>query len=382
MVLLQSSDGSWSMTQSLAVALEAHVPCDAVKPAPPSNSCFGRLKAAVAIMGDSDDFDMPSSEDRAQGEDDEDVLRKTAKELRSDDPLQFSRSAMYDRMPAALAALGRHRQVPATQVWATVLAMVTLESMEISWLVSDDDDPVERTVVDAADSYLRAQAEQFPELGVLLSSGELHKAAQRTRQQWSRLMEAKVGAVRKAQLTKEHRSLEYAERASVRFVLSLMTEHDQFSTFLDESAAIMRWQRWMILMTLVCSALLVSIWFYQSRSALCCAEMRAILNCESPTSCLGFTGSCSDLQSQFATLQGPWVYGTPPSEHQYLTDYACHAFPDDAYPLDQLLVGLISFAVAIPVAMFLARCFEVANENDDEPEAWLEMPDGEVKYAL
>ena len=384
MVLLQRPDGSWDLTQSLAVAVEAHAPCDAVKPAAPgpSNSCFGRFKAAAATLGGDDDPDLTTTkEDLALGEDDAEVLAKTAKELRSDDPLQFSLSAMYDRLPPALAALTRHDQVPAARVWATLLAMVTLEALEISWLVSEDEDPVERTVVDAADAYLRAQGEAHPDLGDLLRSGELLNAARRARKQWISLMDAKVAAVRKAEVTKALRSVEYVERASVRFVLSLMTEHDQFSTFLDESAAIMRWQRWMVLMTLVCSALLVSIWFYQSRSAQCCAEIRAILNCESATSCLGFTGSCADLPQQFATLQGPFVYGTPPTEYPDLSIYECHAFPDDAYPLDQLLVALINIAIAIPSGMFLFRCFEIANEGEDWPDAWLEMPRGWLKLA-
>ena len=389
MVLLQRSDGSWNLTQSLAAAVEAHTPCDALKQGTPPDSLLGRLKAGAATLGallgaDEDDADIISDNKVGGSLDDDDdlAIREAVKGLRSDDPLQFSISAMYDFMPPVLAALRRQGQVPATRVWATLLATVTLEEMPVSWLVSEDEDPVERTVVDAADAYLRAQAEEHPAVGELLRSGELHSAARRATKQWSRLMEAKVGAVRSAQLTKENRALEYAERASARFVLSLMTEHDQLSTFMDESDAIMRWQRWMILMSLACSALLVSIWFYQSRSAQCCSEMRAILNCESAVSCLGFTGSCADLQSQFSTLQGPWVYGTPPREHADLSDYECHAFPDDAYPLDQLLVGLINIAIAIPSGMFLYRCFELANEGESWPDAWLEQPRGLLKLLF
>ena len=392
MVLLQRPDGSWSLTQSLAAAVEAHAPCDTIKVQSrltqlTSRPLFKRIMATFAMLGDGTDAELSAavgevfSEDGDLGPDDEDVLSKTAKELRSDDPLQFSRAAMRDRLPTSLAALGR-QGVHTARVWATLLAMVTLEELEIGWLISEDEDPVERTVVDAADTYLRAQAEEHPALGDLLRSGELHNAARRARKQWVRLMEAKVGAVRKAEVTKALRSVEYVERASARFVLSLMTEHDQFSTFLDESAAIMRWQRWMILMTLVCSALLVSIWFYQSRSAQCCAEIRAILGCESAVSCLGFTGSCADLPQQFATLQGPFVYGDPPSEHADLSEYECHAFPDDAYALDQVLVGLINIAIAIPTGMFLFRCFELANEGEDWPDAWLEKPRGWLKMLF
>ena len=123
--------------------------------------------------------------------------------------------------------------------------------------------------------------------------------------------------------------------------------------------------------------------FYYSRGAVCCAELRSILGCESGPgeSCRGFTGNCADLQSQFSELQGPFLYGSPLTMHDGLDEFECHAFPDDAYPTDQLLVGLISVAVAFPVDILLARAFEVANEGD-EPAAWLEMPRGWVRKAM
>jgi hypothetical protein len=60
-----------------------------------------------------------------------------------------------------------------------------------------------------------------------------------------------------------------------------------------------------------------------------------------PGPCLGYVGNCADLQEQFATLQGCYVYGAPgeEEEHQYLDEYECHAFPDDAYVTDQFFVG-------------------------------------------
>ena len=358
LLLLQRSDGSFVPSHSLATALQAHASdssIDAKAPAQDDDDVVGDILVAGA----------PSSSALAT----------------TDDPLAFSSGVVMASMPKALYELGQNG-VDVQSVWVTVLAQSCMEEFDCSWLASDEEDPNERTAVDAVDAWLRAQGKLLPALGDLLSSGRLQAAAERTRERWDDLMEAKVGAVRRSKVIQKYRMTTHAQRASAVVVQSLMTQHDQFSTFLDTSASMQRWQRWMILLTLVIEALLISIWFYQSRSAQCCAEMRAILNCESQTSCLGFTGSCADLQSQFSTLQGPFTYGIPPSEHADLSEYECHAFPDDAYPTDQLLVGLISFAVAIPVAMFLARCFEIANENDDEPEAWLEMPDGVVKYAM
>ena len=389
-VLLQKDDGSWGLSQSLAAAVEAHAPCAGIAVSTKVGGAPSVLSHILAVVsagaGESDGLDTPPQElDAATAAQlcagDVDAMRKIDTNLRADDPVQFSQAAMAAALPASLAVLACDG-VPVSRIWATLLAMVSLEELEICWLASDEVDPQEHTVVDSADAYLRCQAELHPALDELLRTGHLHWAARQARARWVRLMEAKISAVRKADVTVGHRAIEYTERASARVVLSLMTEHDQFSTFLDETAGLMRWQRWMILMTLVIAALLVSIWFYQSRGAQCCAEIRAILNCESTTSCLGFTGSCADLPAQFATLQGPFIYGTPPQEYADLSQYVCHAFPDDAYPLDQMLVALINIAIGLPIGMFLLRCFEIANEGDDWPDAWLEVPKGLITLAF
>ena len=176
----------------------------------------------------------------------------------------------------------------------------------------------------------------------------------------------------------------------------------------------------MILITLVLSTLLVSIWFYSSRGTQCCQEIRAMLDmgagqvcgatpppappmspftpplppapftppgiepvaldfvaepsgCPPVGPCLGFTGGCNDIPEQFIDLAGCYYYGDPGAEefHELLDEYVCHAFPDDAYITDQFFVALIGVAVALPVDMFLQYAFEVANEVDGAPEAWL-----------
>ncbi len=126
----------------------------------------------------------------------------------------------------------------------------------------------------------------------------------------------------------------------------------------------------MILLTLVFSSLLTSIWFYSSRGTQCCTEIRTLLDLgagqsctaspmpppppnlspPSPPSllvlsddaaaaatgcdpmlpagpCLGYTGGCGDLQVQFATLQGAYFYGDPGDEscHSTLEEYGALA---------------------------------------------------------
>ena len=198
----------------------------------------------------------------------------------------------------------------------------------------------------------------------------------------------------------------------------------------------------MIIVTLVLSTLLVSIWFYSSRGQQCCAELRMMIDtgagqvcprsappsppappfapplpplpplpppppppallspggvvatsdeallsdapgCPPVGPCLGYVGNCADLQEQFATVQGCYFYGDPGAEdyHEFLDEYVCHAFPDDAYVTDQFFVALISVAVALPVDMFLQRAFEIANEVEGAPESWLTWS-GIYKMAL
>ena len=53
-----------------------------------------------------------------------------------------------------------------------------------------------------------------------------------------------------------------------------------------------------------------------------------------------------------------------------MADYTCHAFPDDNKPVDSFLTGLIAVAVGLPVTLFIASCFEIANDAE-QPESWL-----------
>ena len=275
-------------------------------------------------------------------------------------------------------------RIPVERIWCTALALAVLEEADSSWLVDDEAEP-ERTVVDLGRAFLKAQSRESHRLRRLLSKGVLSEAAEKSRSAWKRIQAAYVAQLRDTDVLNKFNALTHLQRASSRVVRSCMIDHSTFAVFLDTAGYLARWQRFMILITLVLSTLLTSIWFYYSRGATCCTEIRTILDCDPVGDCLGFTGDCGDLQSQFADLQGPFVYsdgpGDPPTEHDSLADYVCHAFPDDAYVTDQFFVGLISVAVALPVDMILVRMFEASNEGD-APEQWLEAPSGNWKLLL
>ena len=271
------------------------------------------------------------------------------------------------------------------RIWATILSLEVLEELECCWLV-DDEAEVVRTIVDAGRAFLHAQARGDKRLRPLVKRhGLLEKAADRARKDWKAIQAFNVAQLRDAEVINKFTALTHLQRASARVVHSLFTGHSTFSVFLDSDGYLMRWQRLMILVTLVLSTLLTSIWFYYSRGANCCAELRMILDCDPVGPCRGYTADCSDLQAQFADVQGPYMYsdgpGLPPTEHMYVDSWVCHAFPDDAYTTDQFFVGLISVAVALPVDLFLVRAFEIANEGE-MPGNWVNLPPGRWRMLL
>ena len=124
---------------------------------------------------------------------------------------------------------------------------------------------------------------------------------------------------------------------------------------------------WMILVTLIISQLLVNIWMFYAKAVNCCADVRDIL---ATGTCR--TGPCPNVTSDCAAL--PQLFALEPIQPEYpngLSDYTCHAFPDDDKPVDSFIVGLISIAIALPVSLFLATCFSIANDSE-APENWLE----------
>ena len=261
----------------------------------------------------------------------------------------------------------------AERIWATVLSLSVMQEMDVCWLVDDEEEP-ERTVVDAGREWLEARAEEDERIKELLESGELQKAAKRAIRGWKRIMEDSVAQLRKNDVLNRFTALTHVQRASGRIIKSLMTDHSTFATFLDADGYIMRWQRFMILVTIVMSTLLVSIWFYSSRGTQCCQEIRAMLDmgagqvcgatpppappmsptmpplppapftppgvlaassdvaaspsgCPPVGPCLGFTGGCNDIPAQFIDLAGCYYYGDPGAEeyHEYLDEYGTPA---------------------------------------------------------
>jgi hypothetical protein len=398
-ILLQRADGSWDLSDSLAFALGAH---EGPLP-PPNNSRLARMRSCLGQMDDLEEAEEAGPDFTSSAS----LLTSKSDELENvrDCPLTYYRAALVGRMPRELAELR-----DAEAVWGTLLAMLYLERSPASWMVTEDEED-EVTMVDAARRYLLARCRKSRRLRHLLKSGKPHEAALKALRRWQAAREDAIARTRTAESVSSHRGLHLAQRAVSRIAKSCQTDHDTFSVLLDSSSFIQRWQRWMVLMTVLIAALLCAILFYASRGQQCCSDIRRLLDtgagqlctvlaanvslpgpsasslllitahtpdegCDPATptgSCLGHVGACGDLAAQFSTVQGAFVYGTPGREtcHTTLADYVCHAFPDDAYATDQLFVSLICVAIALPVTLFLENMFEAANEVEGARESWL-----------
>jgi hypothetical protein len=102
-----------------------------------------------------------------------------------------------------------------------------------------------------------------------------------------------------------------------------------------------------------------------SRSLNCCLEARAFLGCSPLTvePCHGFAGDCADLLASFENVVFEGAPGVPKG-------YVCLQFPNAASTRDSFILGLLSWACSLPVAICVLNCFWCANSHDYEP-AWL-----------
>ena len=157
------------------------------------------------------------------------------------------------------------QRVPVERIWSTALALSVLEEADSSWL-ADDEAVTERTIVDVGRAFLRAQARDSRRVRSLLKRGVLAQAASKARSDWRRIQTAHVSQLRDLDVINKFTALTHMQRASARIVRSCMIDHSTFAVFLDTEGYLARWQRFMILITLVLSTLLTSIWFYCASS--------------------------------------------------------------------------------------------------------------------
>ncbi len=150
------------------------------------------------------------------------------------------------------------------RVWVTLLVLSVLQRLSECCLFSEDSEVYERTIVDAAHAYLDLHKRQHPALAAALADGSVAKKAGNLTARWQAVLGHRVQELRSTEIITSHMTLSHMQRTSSEVARAFMTRHTTFSSFLAPALDGMhRWQLFMILMTLVMSQLLVSIWCAQ-----------------------------------------------------------------------------------------------------------------------
>jgi hypothetical protein len=120
-----------------------------------------------------------------------------------------------------------------------------------------------RTIVDKSRDWLELHAKEQPAL-----------AAARAVVMWHRAWARRVDELRRSTAIRDHAALSLVHRTGVELVRAITTKHSTFSVFMSGAPldGLRRWQKWMILITLILEQLLVNIWC--ARAVVCVSAGR------------------------------------------------------------------------------------------------------------
>lgn len=135
--------------------------------------------------------------------------------------------------------------------------------------------------MDGGREWIEAQAAAWPQLAAALEGDKVMNAARRTTKHWNRAWEQRVSELRASPALRHHMTRSHVHRTAIGVTRALVAQvrawlqtrctrrtdasraaqNETFRTFLSEPLdGLQRWQLWVVLLTLVCSQLLVNIW--------------------------------------------------------------------------------------------------------------------------
>jgi hypothetical protein len=212
-----------------------------------------------------------------------------------DCPLTCYPDAIAASMPVRLARVGAEEPgMDVLRVWTTLCCIAMLERLNVSWIFGDGDlyPEQERTIVDGAREWVERHAAAHPKLAEALADGAPKRAARKRTAQWRRASEQRVGELRRSDGIRAHMARSHMHRTATGIVRAFVSKHSTFATFLSEPLdGLQRWQSafracaacaqpapapadththtsravFMIIVTLVCSQLLVNIWMFYAK---------------------------------------------------------------------------------------------------------------------
>ena len=314
LVLSQHKRGYWDPRSSAAFALNASLQPPKTKGRP---SLAAKLLQQALSMVAGNELEGLGDLTAIR----EDLGQRPKVEGSLECPLTFHPEAILYSIPAQLRALGRRLPcAPPSEecgvdayiarLWTTMLCLHTLERLEISWIT---DQGLEHTIVDSAQLWLDHQVALVgPALGEVLSSPEVVREVKYWCALWRTVQVERIAQVRwfttmDASFARQNLDNNMT-KGCCNIASALRVKHETLSMFLGPLSleGLNKWQRWVLVMTLLMLALVIEIWFYWSKGTACCTEVRTLLStfgdCEPSLStgvCLGYVGDCGDLKDQF-----------------------------------------------------------------------------------
>ena len=290
-----------------------------------------------------------------------------------DDPAAFSACPLAFTTAAALRSPSRPAGV-SERAWTTALVAARLAALPIGWLMTGTEEVEEEgvhpcTLLDAAITWLHACAR--PACGV----DALLKAAGEQVKEWDKSQEERCKALRKQGFAHPRYFAFRRPPKLLSFFASMMwtlrTKHETFSFFTNPFVSELRYyQKAVVTVTAVIGLLSVQIWFYYSHANNCCQQVRLSFGCVADT-----TVDCAVP----GTNTGGGQAGGGSADCTKLMTYAdpgwtCTAFPADGVLRDTILAALISIACTMPLNSWLEFLFIVQNEAGTRARAgarWL-----------
>lgn len=272
LILLQDpSGGFWDPTPGLGLALQA---CR-VRPPP-------RLDPSEPVLTD------PRRIDRSL------VPAATRKAAQASCPLSgFDWEAVAWSVPAYLREVeaATAGAVPAERVWCTCLAAAALQRLDESWLASDPaaanaaNKAKVGTVVDRAHAFLDSLSSEFPSLqlaapfAAAMADADLYVVTWQRRQLLAsaELRKVERGAAASAE------SFSFASqlmRVAGQVYRAASQRHDALNVLLaPPGETVKRWQRCMVLFTVLLAGLAVQVWLFWCAVHAASAALKHHLSC-------------------------------------------------------------------------------------------------------
>lgn len=163
-----------------------------------------------------------------------------------------------------------------------MLCACTLKNLVDNFLLKTmETDGYEETLLDRAMDWLDAMCDEYP--GLAEKKTELMKQAAAVTDAWETRQLASINETKSALTSRGINVRNFFEKKRIQALIAdtMMRAHETFSAFVaPPTHPVMRWQRWIVIFTLILGVLTVDIWLFWNRGFQCWCGPRCYLTRE------------------------------------------------------------------------------------------------------